>query len=628
MPKYCTSCGNEITINAKFCPACGCFINDVSNNTESTAVPVKLPQTIKYYPTDNSSITNGTVIDNVSDIENDDDDLTGLRNKIENNRKKNNVSSKKIIITLLCVAVLAAGAVTAFLLLSDNDKNKPQNESAHEISSVSELQESSIASSDTSVFIDESSDEIVDYSTWETREIDDHIKDLDVPELSVGKYTRNKYVTNINVERSSLSAFITSRYIKSDNDDIILNDSIVEDIYTRLSDGVDFCGTVDEYNAAIVNTKTHKNIAECSYKTVSSVFDGVSEFQITLSYDKTANIQELCEKDLSSFVSEELAEYLVYGKGNSIPDIDKGNGDMEYSGTINNDQLSIFLERTIKNNSDSCSVSFAIKYESVLTEDEMKLYFDDNTANVYDEAHLNINNFITGTQNVDYKKSHEFMSDVFSSFVPEDSKFIDTKLESMKVTELSKENMIKTSYSFRTAVGITNTKYTDAPYADFKIEGVSSDNTISDYNVLISGDTKNDDPAGAADMISSLIEAMYPKLNKELSVASIATALGQNKEYTEDYEVTVFGDKTMATLTVKKDDTVKFTFEYKKLSEEDIPKATDDEVKDIKTNKEEQKTEQESDSKADSEKKTDSDVKDETDKKTENSEPDKADDSE
>lgn len=574
---FCPNCGNQLKEGAKFCSYCGGQISSLIDSSDENNV---LSQVENVNSVESDNHEKAESMPAIQNYVYDDDDMTGLRSKINTNNKKtkhkdklpsSEKKTKKIIILILCLSLIASGGVAAYLLLSDNAKD--------DSSSLRTIDNNSIVSSqhENSSLSSDDSSEVKTIEKWETKDLSEPNADLKTTEMMIDRFKRDKYTTGIKVDYDSLSSFLSSRF-KSNNAEAKLVDFRNEDIYTRLSDDIDFYGIVGSSEVSVVNGKTDDVIADGSFNLTSAVFDGANELTLHMNYEGTIDeIQQQSKKDLATFVDENMAEYMVYGKGNSIPDIDAGIGNMKYSGTINRNAFNIYLERTIERTENGAYITYIVKYDLVSEEDQ-KLFFDNTQSYVYDNTNTKIDSFIPGTENFDYKKSHEFLSDILKDYIPEDYKFIDSKLESMQVSEAIDGDRITDTYKFKTAVGISNTKYSEAPNIECTLENTVENNKVSAFNISIAGDTTVTDASDGSKMIVNAIGNMYPMIGSSLKAEEIASKISSHQPFEKEYNVTIFGENIIMKLTVKAENTINFILECEKLSDEEAPHSIPDEV--------------------------------------------------
>ena len=307
---FCPNCGNQIKEGAKFCSYCGGQISSLIDSSDENNV---LSQVENVNSVESDNHEKAESMPAIQNYVYDDDDMTGLRSKINTNNKKtkhkdklpsSEKKTKKIIILILCLSLIASGGVAAYLLLSDNAKD--------DSSSLRTIDNNSIVSSqhENSSLSSDDSSEVKTIEKWETKDLSEPNADLKTTEMMIDRFKRDKYTTGIKVDYDSLSSFLSSRF-KSNNAEAKLVDSRNEDIYTRLSDDIDFYGIVGSSEVSVVNGKTDDVIADGSFKLTSAVFDGANELTLHMNYEGTIDeIQQQSKKDLATFVDENMAEYM------------------------------------------------------------------------------------------------------------------------------------------------------------------------------------------------------------------------------------------------------------------------------------------------------------------------------
>lgn len=582
MSKYCTSCGKQLNDDAAFCDGCGAKLNNPGNINTSTQSNNQPPTTEIPVSNTNESTSNISNNQNYQTFtppynDNSEDGIMSLREKANSApvKEKKNIPVKKIIICILCLAILAGGGTVAYLLLSDSGNDKELKKSNE--SSISRVEDESSEQPDSST-IDESSkiddsSEDDSLNQWEIRDIEVPISNVTVNTVDINGHEREKIKSEITGTYNDLIQYYQSNY-SSDNA-VSISEYKNEDVYTRMSDGAEYCGVKNEYKIAVTNKTTKDTVAGAALTEYSAVFDGAASFEFNIISDTNAAASQTeCYDRLRQFVSENLAEYLVYGKGNSIPEIDAGTGSMKYSGSTNIQGLTVNIERNVEKTSDgNFKVSFAVKYDS--DESTMKLYFDNANAEVYDGAAIKIDEILTNVKNVDYKKSHEFFDDVMKQFVPKGKKFIDSKLEEMTITELVSDTAIKDTYKFKVAVGASGTKYEDAPNIQVEISAERSKTTseITDYDVSIFCETRYtdlDETLGdAPKQLLNELSALIPQLNGKISDAEMT----QLVEASSSKQVTanILGENTIITIKSDSFEPLTYNISFEKMTAENIP---------------------------------------------------------
>lgn len=570
MQKFCIKCGNQINNEAVFCDKCGARVN---NNTSATTENVTQPSPITPEPRENY-VSAKSASQSISD-DSWEEEVGGLRAKANSEPEKKPVPIKRIIIAIFSIAILGTGGTAAYLMLSDSGKDGALKDASSIITSESD-KDSSVIEEDTSGIKEDSGDsssEQIINGKWEIRDVGDPEDMLETVTVNVNGFNRQKFKTNINATYKTLNDYFEEMYGGDNSVDVaVLNN---ENIYTRMSDGKDYSGIKGDYKIAITDKESKETVAGASLSEMSAVFDGACgiTFEMTSDGNVSAVQTELYDR-ISRFISDETAEYLVYGKGNSIPEIDSGTGSMKYNTVIAAQNLKVDAYRDVVKNTDGTyKVSVGITYTPTDSEDDLKLYYDLSEASVYDNAATTIDQMIPGTQKVDYKKSHEFMDDAMKSLSTKNKEFIDTKLELMEVVEMKNGDAIKNEYKFNVALGISGIKYSDAPSVSCELSAQRniSDNTVTDYHLLITGDTTSNDVTEAVINIVSESELMFPQIKDCLKAEDIAKKLASSNEYQTNVNINVFDEETVATLKINKGETITFTIEYSKLTEEDIP---------------------------------------------------------
>lgn len=591
MSKYCTSCGKQLNDNAAFCDGCG--TNQLSFLPQNTNIPSNSVQTTSEQITSEqiTSENNNTPNNNTSNYQtftppyndNTEDGIMSLREKANAGptKEKKNIPVKKIIIGILCFAILAGGGVAAYLLLSDSNDGK-ELKKANE-SSISQIEnnssedptDSNVSSVDESSLTDDSSvDE--ELNKWEIRDIEVPISNVSVNKVDVNGHEREKIKSEITGTYDNLIQYYQSNY---ENDtSVSISEYKNQDIYTRMSDGADYYGVKNDYKIAVTNKTTKDTIASAALTEYSAVFDGAASFEFEITSDTNAAASQTeCYDRLKMFVSEELADYLVYGKGNSIPEIDAGTGSMKYNGSTNIQGLTVDLVRDVqKTGEGKFKIKFSVKYNS--DESAMKLYYDKTDAKVYDNAAVKITDILTNVKNADYKKSHEFFDDIMKQFVPKGKKFIDSKLENMTITELVSDTAIKDTYKFDVAVGASGTKYEDAPDIQVEISAERSKATseITDYDVSIFSNTQytdlDDALTDAPKQVLNEIITLIPQLKGKITEAEMSALIETNG--TKQITANFLGENTIITIKSDSIEPLTYSISFEKMTDENIP--TDD----------------------------------------------------
>ena len=571
MSKYCPSCGKQLSDTAMFCEYCGTKLN-VEENTVQEDVSQVMP----------------------SVDENDDENSAAsmLRNRSYEEKPKEKKPVKKKIIAVLAFLVICASGTLAYLLLTTPEK-KPLKQTMDIVSSNTEKTESEpelITTSDEDNKIEDSSEAEPEDTEWEIRtDLQIPEKELDVITETVNDHEIKKYSTGI---KDSYEDFV-NHYKEQYGDNVSYSQYKTEDVYTRQSQGKNYTGVKDNYNINI-NAKTRDGesvlLAKSSFGTYTAYFDGASMFSLELHDEDEESIsafQTTCYENLKSFMNEELAEFLVYGQGNVYYG-EEDNKNLEFETVFSTQNVKLKANRIVEiDNRRGFRAAFEISYELLTNEEMQTPYFDNSSPEIYKNATIKISNFIPvmgDPSQTDCGSSHEFMKNAMSNFAVPDKKFIDTKLDSMNVTEMISEDdgtKTKNTYNFRVSSGISGMKYEDAPYVEFNFEAVKDDKSnYSDYKGEIYGNLRNSKKADKnVESVVAFLKAIYPGIaGSNIPVDKAVEALKKGQPFEMDVKIgAAWSSNFPAHLVISNEEGTCFTLSF---GVEQQPLSNNDDSKD------------------------------------------------
>lgn len=571
MPIYCTNCGNELSSASKFCNNCGAKLPGTApvkvqipedtepmaetETNEVSAADLLRKEALQADKTEKESKAvmqqpqNTTIAENTEEPE---DDIMVLRNKANSEiKEKGSLNVRKVIIGILCVAILAAGGVLTYLLLdkdegADDPSSKQAVTAAAKNDSSSE-QEASSDDTDTS-----SETNLVKSADWEFKDIPDPAS-LKTKTVSINGYDRMKFVTGINTSFSKLYDFFENKYPEKEYTYKEVKD---ENVYSRMKQSKEYTGLVRSY-LADVSDKTEESVAEAAFSETTAYFEGLNEFKLKQTYKGSKEeVQTRCLEELKGFMDEELAEYMVYGRGNDISLIDEAKGSMNFTGSFGNQGINAELIRTVTKNENSYTVEFSVKY-AMSEPDKSNLFFDTASSDICDSSELKISDFIPGTKEADYKSSHKFMTDIVGKLLTDSKKLVDTKMSGLNAKELINGKKIKTQFSFNVNAGLEKVLYEDAPGLECEMSAVVNDGKIESFDIGIMGVTKTTDIKEASKITANTVNAMYPDL--KIKADDIQKALDKDKKYSSKDKLKILNNEASCELTVFTNEDIVFS---------------------------------------------------------------------
>ena len=535
MSKFCPSCGKQLNDTAMFCEHCGTKLSAASQNeTETNQVFMSMPE--------------------ITSPENDDDNSVAsmLRNRSYEEKPKEKKSGKKIAIAVLAFLVVCASGVLAYLLLTQEPEEKPLKReviSSSEAEKTESVIEEIIPTSDEDSRPDESSEAEPEAAEWEIRtDVEIPEKELEEVTETVNDHEVKKFSTGINDSYYDFVSYYKAQY----GSNVSYSQYKTEDVYTRQSQGNNYTGLKDNYNI-IVNANTRDGesvvLARSNFGTYTAHFDGASSFSLEMHDEEGESIsafQTACYERLKTFMDEKMADFLVYGQG-KVYYGEENTKDLDFEYTIASQEIELKASRTVEiDKRKGFKATFDISYELLTNEAEQTPYFDGSSPEIYNNASIRIADFIpvlSDASQTDCSSSHEFMKNVMSNFTLPDKKFIDTKLDSMNVTEMVSEDdtsKTKNTFGFRVSSGISGMKYEDAPYVDFSLEATKDDKSnYSDCKGTIYGNLRtSDEPKKNVDSVIAFLKAIYPNIaSSNIPADKVVEALKKHQPFEIDVKI-------------------------------------------------------------------------------------------
>lgn len=573
MSKFCPSCGKQLNDTAMFCEHCGTKLNTESTVSEEVS-QVYMPATEE------------------KTYENDDDNSAAamLRSRSYEEKPKEKKPVRRKIIAVLAFLVVCAGGALAYLLLKEPEKPLMPNREV--VSSKAEKTESEpevLTTSDEDSKADDSSEPETEDNEWEIKaEIEAPEKELDVTTETVNDHEIKKFSTGI---KDSYYDFV-NYYKEQYGSNASYSQFKTEDVYTRQSQGKNYTGVKDNYNINInANTRDGESVvlAKSSFSTYTAYFDGASSFYMEIHDEEGESVstfQTACYDHLKNFMDEDLAEFLVYGQG-KVYYGEEDNKNLEYEMIFSTQDIKMKANRNVEiDKRHGFKAAFEIGFELMTDEESQTPYFDGSSPEVYNNSSIKISDFIpvlSDPSQTDCGSSHEFMKNVMSNFTIPGKKFIDTKLDSMNVTEMVSEDdgsKTKNAFKFRVSSGVSGMKYEDAPFVDFNFEAVKDDKSnYSECNGEIYGNLKNSNRTDKnVESIISFLKAIYPNIaGANIPADKAVESLRKNQPFEIDVKIgAAWSSNVPAHLVISNEEgtcfTLTFGIEQQSVNKEDDSK--------------------------------------------------------